>query len=123
MISQTKWSNGTLMNGLSSLSGWVSDAIGGSSDKLNEHGKKEWRKKFVDSAILSKGKNGREWFSLNKKLWYITNQWKVPDNIWDSKNYLKSKRAQANKDMQKTLSNEKQRLLDRALEIALGKFK
>jgi hypothetical protein len=116
------WNEKELLYGLEALKKDVAKSLNGSSERLNKQGKEAWRKAISSEAVLSKGRNGREWFSFNKRQWYITNQWKVPNVVWSGRNFVKNKRKQASNDMQKILGMKKQEELDKALEVAFSKF-
>jgi hypothetical protein len=100
----------------------VAKSLSGSSERLNKKGKEAWRKAMSKDAVLSKGRNGREWFSFNKKQWYITNQWKTPNVVWAGRNFVDNKRKQANSIMARYLAERKQEEPDKALEEAFSKF-
>jgi hypothetical protein len=117
------WNDKELLYGLDALKDDVAKALSGSSQRLNEDGKKAWRKAMVTDAVLSKGRNGKEWFSFNKKKWFITNQWKTPDVVWAGRNFVKNKRQQASSEMARALGQRKQEELDKALEKAFSNFK
>lgn len=116
------WNDKELLYGLKSLEKDVKTALFGSSNRLDTAGKDAWRKAIGSQAVLSKGRNGREWFSFNKKQWYITNQWKVPNVVWAGRNFIKNKRQQANSNLAVILGQKKQQELDNALEVAFSKF-
>ena len=122
MNSFVKWDDKELRHGLDALLDDVQAELNGSSKRLDDDGKKAWRTAIGSKAVLSKGKNGREWFSYNKREWYITNQWRVPNVVWAGRNFVKNKRKQASSNMQKVLGKKKQEELDKALEVALSKF-
>ena len=117
------WNDKDLLYGLETLKDDVAKSLSGSSERLNEDGKRAWRKAIGNDAVLSKGRNGREWFSFNKKKWFITNQWKTPNVVWAGRNFVKNKRKQASSDMAKILGQRKQEELDKALEVAFSNFK
>jgi len=117
------WNDKELLYGLEALKDDVAKSLSGSSERLNEKGKEAWRKAMGTEAVLSKGRNGKEWFSFNKKKWFITNQWKTPDVVWAGRNFVKNKRRQASSEMARMLSERKQEELDKALEVAFSKFK
>jgi hypothetical protein len=116
------WNDRQLLYGLEALKDDVAKSLSGSSARLNAEGKSAWRKAIGTESVLSKGRNGREWFSFNKKQWYITNQWKVPNVVWSGRNFVKNKRKQASNDMQKIIGIKKQEELNKALEMAFSKF-
>lgn len=122
MNSFVKWDDKELRHGLDALLDDVQEELSGSSKRLDDDGKKAWRTAIGSKSVLSKGKNGREWFSYNKKEWYITNQWRVPNVVWTGRNFIKNKRKQASSNMQKILGKKKQEELDKALEVAFSKF-
>jgi len=122
MSSQITWNDKELLYGLNSLLPAVEKELQGKANVLDNEAKKAWRSAVGKYGKLSKGRNGREWFSLNKKTWYITNEWKVPDPIWTSRNFLKDKRDQARKGLRSVISKKKQEALDKALEVAFSKF-
>ena len=122
MNSTVTWDDRELRHGLDALVDDVQQELNGSSGRLNDEGKRAWRKAIGTESVLSKGRNGREWFSFNKKQWYITNQWKVPNIVWTGRNFVKNKRKQASSQMQRALGMKKQEELDKALEVALSKF-
>jgi hypothetical protein len=117
------WNDKDLLYGLDALKEDVSKSLSGSSERLNQKGKEAWRKAMVTDAVLSKGRNGKEWFSFNKKKWFITNQWKTPDVVWAGRNFVKNKRQQASSEMARALGQRKQEELDKALEEAFSNFK
>lgn len=116
------WDDRELLYGLKSLEKDVKSELFGSSNRLDQAGKRAWRNSIASKSILSKGKNGREWFSFNKRQWYITNQWRVPNVVWAGRNFIKNKRQQANSDLAVILGQKKQEELDKALEVAFSKF-
>lgn len=116
------WSDKELLYGLDALKDDVVKNLSGSSERLNKKGKEAWRKAMGTEAVLSKGRNGKEWFSFNKKKWFITNQWKTPDVVWAGRNFVKNKRNQASSVMARLLAERKQEELDKALEVAFSKF-
>ena len=116
------WSDKELLYGLDALKDDVVKSLSGSSERLNKKGKEAWRKAMGTEAVLSKGRNGKEWFSFNKKKWFITNQWKTPDVVWAGRNFVKNKRNQASSVMARLLAERKQEELDKALEVAFSKF-
>jgi hypothetical protein len=122
MSIEITWNDKDLLYGLNALLDDVQKELDGSSERLDNEGKKAWRKAIASKSVLSKGRNGREWFSFNKKQWYITNQWIVPNLVWTGRNFVKNKRKQASSDMQKILGMKKQEELDKALEVAFSKF-
>jgi hypothetical protein len=122
MNSTFKWDDKELVNGLDALLDDVEAELNGSSKRLDDEGKNAWRNAIGSKSVLSKGKNGREWFSFNKRQWYITNQWEVPNLVWAGRNFVKTKRKQASANMQKIVGKKKQEELDRALEVAFSKF-
>ena len=117
------WNDKDLLYGLEALKDDVAKNLSGSSERLNQKGKEAWRKAVGTEAVLSKGRNGREWFSFNKKQWYITNQWKTPNVVWAGRNFVKNKRKQASSEMARYLGERKQEELDKALEVAFSNFK
>lgn len=116
------WNDKELLYGLDALKDDVAKNLSGSSERLNNKGKEAWRKAMGTDAVLSKGRNGKEWFSFNKKKWFITNQWKTPDVVWAGRNFVKNKRNQASSLMARLLAERKQEELDKALEVAFSKF-
>lgn len=116
------WNDKELLYGLDALKDDVVKNLSGSSERLNKKGKEAWRKAMGTEAVLSKGRNGKEWFSFNKKKWFITNQWKTPDVVWAGRNFVKNKRNQASSVMARLLAERKQEELDKALEVAFSKF-
>ena len=116
------WNDKELLYGLDALKDDVAKNLSGSSERLNNKGKEAWRKAMGTDAVLSKGRNGKEWFSFNKKKWFITNQWKTPDVVWAGRNFVKNKRNQASSVMARLLAEKKQEELDKALEVAFSKF-
>lgn len=116
------WNDRELLYGLEALKDDVAKSLSGSSDRLNKKGKEAWRKAMGTDAVLSKGRNGKEWFSFNKKKWFITNQWKTPDVVWAGRNFVQNKRNQASSLMARLLAEKKQEELDKALEVAFSKF-
>ena len=112
----------SLLEGMRNLPKDVKQNLSGSSNDLNELAKKRWQIEFKNQGVLSKGKNGRDWFSLNKKKWFITNQWTVPDPVWGARNFVKAKRRQMSKEMASVIGSKKQEMLDEALSQALAKF-
>jgi len=116
------WNDKELLYGLDALKDDVAKSLSGSSERLNKMGKEAWRKAMGTEAVLSKGRNGKEWFSFNKKKWFITNQWKTPDVVWAGRNFVKNKRNQASSVMARLLAERKQEELDKALEVAFSKF-
>lgn len=116
------WNDKELLYGLDALKDDVVKSLSGSSERLNKKGKEAWRKAMGTEAVLSKGRNGKEWFSFNKKKWFITNQWKTPDVVWAGRNFVKNKRNQASSVMARLLAERKQEELDKALEVAFSKF-
>jgi hypothetical protein len=117
------WDMKSLLYGLDALKDDVQKELSGSSQRLDSEGKKAWRKTIASEAVLSKGRNGKEWFSFNKKKWYITNEWKTPNPVWAGRNFLQNKRRQANSELARTLGARKQQELDKALEVAFSNFK
>lgn len=117
------WNDKELLYGLEQLAKDVEKSLSGSSDRLNKKGKEAWRRAIASQSVLSRGKNGKEWFSFDKKKWFITNQWKTPDPVWAGRNFVKNKRKQASSDMAKQLGERKQAELDKALEVAFSNFK
>ena len=116
------WDDKELAYGLEGLKESVNDSLSGAGCRLNEAGRVAWRKAIASEAVLSKGRNGKEWFSFNKKTWYMTNKWRVPDVAWSGRNFIKQKRKQANSMMGRILGQKKQEELDKALEEAIAKF-
>lgn len=116
------WNDKELLYGLDQLAKDVEKSLSGSSDRLNKKGKEAWRRAIASQSVLSRGKNGKEWFSFDKKKWFITNQWKTPDPVWAGRNFVKNKRKQASSDMAKQLGERKQAELDKALEVAFSNF-
>jgi hypothetical protein len=117
------WNDKELLYGLDALKDDVAKSLSGSSERLNKKGKEAWRKAMGTEAVLSKGRNGKEWFSFNKQKWFITNKWKTPDVVWGGRNFVKNKRSQASSVMARLLAEKKQEELDKALEVAFSKFK
>jgi hypothetical protein len=117
------WNDKELLYGLDALKDDVAKSLSGSSERLNKKGKEAWRKAMSKDAVLSKGRNGREWFSFNKRKWFITNQWKTPNVVWAGRNFVDNKRKQANSIMARHLGERKQEELDKALEVAFSNFK
>ena len=117
------WNDKELLYGLDALKNDVAKSLSGSSERLNKKGKEAWRKAMSKDAVLSKGRNGREWFSFNKQKWFITNQWKTPNTVWAGRNFVENKRKQANSIMARYLGERKQEELDKALEVAFSNFK
>jgi hypothetical protein len=122
MIANVTWNDKELVDGLNGLADGVRFELKGSCEELDKYGKNAWRKLIGKSGTLSKGKNGREWFSQDKKTWYITNEWLVPSYIWAGRNFVAGKRKQASKEMKLVLSKKKQDVLDNAVERAFKKF-
>lgn len=116
------WNDKELLYGLDALKTDVQKSLFGSSNRLDAQGKNAWRKAMAKEAVLSKGRNGKEWFSFNKKKWFITNQWKVPNVVWAGRNFVENKRKQASSNLAVILGQKKQEELDRALEEAFSKF-
>ncbi|NBW10686.1 MAG: hypothetical protein EBR82_21940 [Caulobacteraceae bacterium] len=116
------WDDKELAYGLEGLKESVNDSLSGAGCRLNEAGRVAWRKAIASESVLSKGRNGKEWFSFNKKTWYMTNKWRVPDVAWSGRNFIKQKRKQANSMMGRILGQKKQEELDKALEEAIAKF-
>ena len=116
------WDDKELLYGLDALKESVNDSLSGAGCRLNEAGRKAWRSAIATEAVLSKGRNGKEWFSYNKRTWYWTNKWRTPDVVWAGRNFVKNKRKQANNMMGKFLGQKKQEELDKALEEAIAKF-
>jgi hypothetical protein len=116
------WNDKELLYGLDALKDDVAKSLSGSSERLNKKGKEAWRKAMGTEAVLSKGRNGKEWFSFNKQKWFITNKWKTPDVVWGGRNFVKNKRNQASSLMARFLAEKKQEELDKALEVAFSKF-
>ena len=116
------WNDKELLYGLDQLATDVEKSLSGSSDRLNKKGKEAWLRAIASQSVLSRGKNGKEWFSFDKKKWFITNQWKTPDPVWAGRNFVKNKRKQASSDMAKQLGERKQAELDKALEVAFSNF-
>jgi hypothetical protein len=116
------WDDKELLYGLDALKDDVVKNLSGSSERLNKKGKEAWRKAMGTEAVLSKGRNGKEWFSFNKQKWFITNQWKTPNTVWAGRNFVENKRKQANSIMARYLAERKQEELDKALEVAFSKF-
>jgi hypothetical protein len=116
------WDDRDLLYGLDGLKSSVNESLSGAGCRLDEAGRVAWRKAIASESVLSRGKNGKEWFSFNKKTWYMTNKWKVPDVAWTGRNFLKAKRRQANSVMARTLGQKKQEELDKALEEAIKNF-
>ena len=117
------WDEKELLYGLDALKDNVAKSLSGSSERLNKKGKEAWRRAVGTQAKLTKGRNGKEWFSFNKKKWYITNQWKTPDVVWAGRNFVENKRKQASSILARYLAEKKQEELDNALEVAFSKFK
>jgi len=122
MSKEITWNDKELLFGLDHLLDDVQKELGGSANRLNNEAKKAWRNAIGKYGRLTKGRNGREWFSLNRKTWYITNEWKVPDTIWASRNFLGAKRIQTMKSLKGIIVSKKQEELDKALEVAFSKF-
>jgi hypothetical protein len=116
------WNDKELLYGLDGLEKNVKKSLSGSSSRLNKKGKEAWRRAIATQSVLSRGKNGKEWFSFDKKKWFITNQWKTPDPVWAGRNFVKNKRKQASSSMARQLGERKQAELDKALEEAFSKF-
>jgi hypothetical protein len=116
------WSDKELLYGLDALKDDVQKSLSGSSNRLDQNGKKAWRKAMGTDAVLSKGRNGKEWFSFNKKKWFITNEWHAPNIVWAGRNFVKNKRKQASSEMARLLGQRKQEELDKALEEAFSRF-
>lgn len=116
------WDDKELLYGLEELKKSVKDSLSGAGCRLNEAGRVAWRKAIATESVLSRGRNGREWFSFNKKKWYWTNKWKTPDVVWAGRSFVKSKRKQASNMMGSYLGRKKQEELDKALEEAIAKF-
>ena len=122
MNSIVTWNDKELVNGLDGLKKDVMASLSGSSNRLDSEGKKAWRKAIGIESVLSKGRNGKEWFSFNKKKWFITNEWHTPNVVWAGRNFVKNKRKQASSEMAKVLRQRKQEELDKALEEAFSRF-
>jgi hypothetical protein len=116
------WNDKELLYGLDALKKDVEKSLFGSSNRLDIEGKKAWRKAMATEAVLSKGRNGKEWFSFNKKKWFITNEWHTPNIVWAGRNFVKNKRQQASSSLAVILGQKKQEELDKALEEAFSKF-
>jgi hypothetical protein len=116
------WDDKELAYGLEGLKESVNDSLSGAGCRLNEAGRVAWRKAIASESVLSRGRNGREWFSFNKKTWYMTNRWRVPDVAWAGRSFIKQKRRQATSMMGKLLGQKKQEELDKALMEAIAKF-
>lgn len=118
-----QWDDKALLYGLSSLTRDVNKQLDKSACRLDEDAKKAWRNTIQSKANLSKNKKtGAEWFSFNKKKWYMTNRWHVPDVVWAGRTFIKNKRQQANGVIGRLLSKRKQEELDNALERAIESF-
>ena len=122
MSSQITWNDKELLYGLNALLPAVEKELKGTANELDNEAKKAWRSAIGKYGRLTKGRNGREWFSLDKKKWFITNEWKVPNVIWSSRNFVKAKKLQAEKGIKTLISKKKQEALDKALEVAFSKF-
>ena len=122
MRAKITWNDKELLYGLDSLLPAVEKELKGTADVLDDDAKTVWRNAVTKYGRLTKGRNGREWFSINKKTWYITNQWKVPNVVWSSRNFVKAKKLQAEKGIKTLISKKKQEALDKALEVAFSKF-
>jgi hypothetical protein len=116
------WNDKELLYGLDALKDDVARSLSGSSERLNKKGKEAWRKAIGADAVLSKGRNGKEWFSFDKRKWFITNRWQTPDVVWAGRNVVKNKRSQASSLIARLLAEKKQEELDKALEVAFSKF-
>ena len=112
----------SLLEGMKSLPKDVKQNLSSSRNDLNDLAKRRWQKEFGNEGVLSKGRNGREWFSLDKKKWFITNRWNVPDPVWGARNFIKAKRREMSKEMASVIGSKKQSILDEALSRALAKF-
>jgi len=116
------WNDKELLYGLDALKDDVQKSLSGSSNRLDKDAKTAWRKAMGTDAVLSKGRNGKEWFSFNKKKWFITNEWQTPNIVWAGRNFVKNKRKQASSEMARLLEQRKQEELDKALEEAFSRF-
>jgi len=116
------WNDKELLYGLDALKDDVQKSLSGSSNRLDKDAKTAWRKAMGTDAVLSKGRNGKEWFSFNKKKWFITNEWHTPNIVWAGRNFVKNKRKQASSEMARLLGQKKQEELDKALEEAFSRF-
>ena len=116
------WNDKELLYGLDALKDDVQKSLSGSSNRLDKDAKTAWRKAMGTDAVLSKGRNGKEWFSFNKKKWFITNEWQTPNIVWAGRNFVKNKRKQASSEMARLLGQKKQEELDKALEEAFSRF-
>ena len=116
------WNDKELLYGLDALKDDVQKSLSGSSNRLDKDAKTAWRKAMGTDAVLSKGRNGKEWFSFNKKKWFITNEWHAPNVVWAGRNFVKNKRKQASSEMARLLGQRKQEELDKALEEAFSRF-
>lgn len=112
----------SLKEGMNRLVPNIKINLGGSVSILVSVAKENWSRTMSPYGTLSKGRNGREWFSQDKKTWYITNQWTVPDPIWAGRNFIIGKRKQAEKSMKVAISSKKQAILNDALGKAIDKF-
>lgn len=118
------WDDRKLQYGLSSLTRNVNKQLDNVACRLDEDAKKAWRNTIQSQARLSitKRSGKREWFSFNRKKWYITNRWRVPDVVWEGRNFIKNKREQATNVIARLLSKRKQEELDNALAKAIMTF-
>jgi hypothetical protein len=116
------WDDKDLQYGLDSLKTSVNEVLGGAGCRLDEDAKKAWRRAIASDSVLSKARNGNEWFSFNKRTWYITNKWKTPDPVWAGKEFLQAKRRQADNMLGRHIGQKKQEELDKAIEFAISKF-
>jgi len=120
---QIQFTGKDLLNGLDGLKSSVREALSNSGCKLYNVGRDTWKRSTATQSVLSKGRNGKEWFSFDKKTWYWTNKWRTPNPVWAGRNFLKNKRKQANVVMGKVLGQKKQQELNNAIDFAIGRFK
>lgn len=114
--------NGELLDAMGGLADSVRIELKGSCTELDRLGRKTWSNLVSRYGTLSKGRNGREWFSLDRKKWFLTNEWLVPDEVWSLRNFVVGKRKQAEKSMKAVISAKKGDILNKSVERAFSKF-
>ncbi|NDC18700.1 MAG: hypothetical protein EBZ87_00310 [Microbacteriaceae bacterium] len=113
----------SLSDGLDGFKTSILGYLDGAGCRLSNIAKSTWRNSLATESVLSNGRNGREWFSFDKKTWYWTNKWKTPNPVWAGRNFLKNKRKQANIVMAKIIGQKKQEELEMAIDEAINNFK
>lgn len=114
-----------ILNGLDSLLFDILDYMSGSADRLNESAKNEYSKNIISSSKLylaSKRNNNREWLFWENKKWYMTNKWKVPNQVWGARTFLQNKKNQVDRAIKTKIQSEKQKELNMAINYAVSNF-